>query len=103
MGVIGIATYLAQLLRVFQPLRQSTYMPSGDSRIDVGVAASWTVIAMTIPAFVSAPSPDPGLNWGLIVGIALGLRSQGPFADRHIVEHGDPPVDAVNATNKSPR
>lgn len=93
MGVIGIATYLAQLLRVFQPLRQSTFVPSNDPRIDVGVAASWTVIAMTIPAFVSAPSPDPGLNWGLIVGIALGLRSPRSFAR----------ADTVPITSDDPR
>lgn len=86
MGVIGVATYFAQLLRVFQPLRQSTYLPSGDPRIDVGVAASWTVVAMTIPAFVSAPSADPGLNWGLIVGIALGLRSRRPLAGRVVAD-----------------
>ena len=87
MGVIGVATYLAQLLRVFQPLRQSTYVPTGNPRIDVGVAASWTVIAMTIPAFVGAPSPDPGLNWGLIVGIALGLRAPRRFTDHSVADH----------------
>jgi hypothetical protein len=75
MGVIGVATYAAQMLRVLQPLRQSTYVRTLDARIDVGVAASWTVIAMSIPSFVSAPSPDPGLNWGVMVGIALGLRT----------------------------
>jgi hypothetical protein len=74
MGLIGVATYAAQMLRVIQPFRQSTYVTTGNSRIDVGVAAAWTVIAMSIPSFVSAPSPDPGLNWGLLVGIALGLR-----------------------------
>lgn len=78
MGIIGVATYGAQILRVLQPLRQSTYVKSSNSRIDVGAAAAWTVMAMSIPAFVSAPSPDPGLNWGLMVGIALGLRSS-PF------------------------
>jgi hypothetical protein len=74
MGLIGVATYAAQMLRVIQPFRQSTYVTTGNPRIDVGVAAAWTVIAMSIPSFVSAPSPDPGLNWGLLVGIALGLR-----------------------------
>ncbi len=76
MGVIGVATYTVQLFRVIQPLRQSTYVRTGDARVDVGVAASWTAVAMVIPAFVSAPSPDPGLNWGLMAGIALGLRSE---------------------------
>lgn len=77
MGVIGIATYTAQMLRVFQPFRRSTYVESADARINVGVAAAWTVIVMSVPSFVSAPSPDPGLNWGLLAGIALGLRARG--------------------------
>jgi hypothetical protein len=75
MGVVGVATYGAQLLRVIQPLRKSTFHRTDNIRMDVGVAAAWTVIAMSLPQFVSAPSPDPGLNWGLLVGIALGLRT----------------------------
>jgi hypothetical protein len=77
MGVIGVATYTAQMLRVLQPFRRSTFVRTGDPSIDVGAAASWTVIVMSIPSFVSAPSPDPGLNWGLMVGFALGLRYVG--------------------------
>lgn len=89
MGVIGVATYAAQLLRVIQPLRQSTFSRTGNSRTDVGVAAAWTIIVMSIPAFVSAPSPDPGLNWGLLVGIALGLRAS---ARNVPAENSSPPI-----------
>ncbi|MFM9976641.1 MAG: glycoside hydrolase [Sphingomonadaceae bacterium] len=85
MGVIGVATYAAQMLRVIQPFRQSTFVRTGNTRTDVGVAAAWTVIAMSIPSFVSAPSPDPGLNWGLLVGIALGLRLGTAAVPRHAV------------------
>jgi len=76
MGVIGLLTYAAHILRVIQPLRRSTYVRSGQPRADVGTAAAWTIVAMSIPAFVAAPSPDPGLNWGLLSGIALALRKR---------------------------
>lgn len=75
MGIFGIATYALHVLRVLKPLRRSTFVTTGDARADVGAAAGWAVIAMSIPAFVAAPSPDPGLNWGLLGGIALGLRA----------------------------
>jgi hypothetical protein len=74
MGVIGLSAFAAQLIRVFKPLRRSTYVPSADSRIAVGVAASWTAVVMLLPASFSAASPDPGLLWGAICGIALALR-----------------------------
>jgi hypothetical protein len=76
MGVIGVATYTVHMLRVLKPTNKSTSVCTGHARVDVGVAAAWTVIAMSIPAFVAAPSPDPGLNWGLLGGIALGLRAR---------------------------
>ncbi len=75
MGIVGVATYVMHTLRVLKPLRRSTFVATGDARTDVGAAAGWAVIAMSIPAFVAAPSPDPGLNWGLLGGIALGLRA----------------------------
>ena len=33
-----------------------------------------TVVRSLVPASVSAPSPDPGLDWGLLAGLSLGLR-----------------------------
>ncbi len=75
MGIVGVVTYSLHVLNVLKPLRRSTYVRTGDARMDVGAAAGWAVIAMSIPAFVAAPSPDPGLNWGLLGGIALGLRA----------------------------
>lgn len=83
MGVIGIAAYATQMLRILQPFRQSTFTRTGNLRVDVGVSAAWAAIALALPAFVASPSPDPGLNWSIMGGIALGLRkplSNGRFA-----------------------
>lgn len=73
-GVIGSFAFVAQLVRVFMPLRRSTYASWGETRISVGAAASWTAIIMLLPASFSAASPDPGLLWGVICGAGLALR-----------------------------
>jgi len=73
-GVIGAAAFLFHFARVFRPFEAATWRATGEPMIDVAKAASWTALVMMIPAAVSAPSPDPGLLWGLIAGSALGLR-----------------------------
>jgi hypothetical protein len=73
-GVIGVTAFLAHLMAVFKPLRASTYLTSRDERQAAGSAASWTVLSLMIPAFVSAPSPDPGLTFAVLGGLALGWR-----------------------------
>ena len=73
-GVIGVAAFLAHLMAVFKPLRASTYLTSADERQAAGSAASWTVLSLMIPASVSAASPDPGLTFAILGGLALGWR-----------------------------
>jgi len=73
-GIIGSIAFLAMLWRVFMPLRGSTWGQVTDPRVATGAAASWTAIVSLAPASVAAPSPDPGLLWGMMAGIALGLR-----------------------------
>jgi hypothetical protein len=77
-GLIGFCAFAAHLLAVFMPLRRSTWGRIDDPRAAVGAAASWTALMALIPAAVSAPSPDPGLLWGLMAGMALGLRGLAP-------------------------
>ncbi len=75
MGVIGILSFAAHLLRAFKPLRQSTWFAAvDDERTAIGAAAGWTAALMLMPAAISSPSPDPGVVWAIFAGIALGLR-----------------------------
>ena len=73
-GVIGLASLLLYLRRVFRPFGGVTWRRTGIVELDVSSAAAWTVVMVLVPASVSAPSPDPGLVWGLLAGTALGLR-----------------------------
>jgi len=77
-GIIGTVAFVGHLTRVLQPLRHSTYLSTGDARIDTGAAAAWTATVMLIPLSVSAASPDPGLTWGMMCGMALALRAPRP-------------------------
>ena len=74
-GVIGIVALVCYVAKVFRPFAATTYTATGDIDRDTATAAAWTVLMVLVPAAVSAPSPDPGLLWGLFAGIALGLRS----------------------------
>jgi hypothetical protein len=73
-GVFGIVTYLLHVLRVAQPLRRSTHSQIADKRLAAGVAAGWTVVGIIIPASIGSASPDPGLNFAILSGLALGWR-----------------------------
>ncbi|RVT90183.1 hypothetical protein [Sphingomonas crocodyli] len=74
MGVIGIAAYLLYVIKVFRPLRSSTYSKTRDHLEAVGVACAWTTTCYIIPGLAGAPSPDPGPLFSLFAGAALGLR-----------------------------
>jgi len=79
MGVIGIVTLVCHIINVFKPLRASTYSNPKDERLATGAAASWTLVSMLIPASISAASPDPGVTFAVMAGLALEwrrLRSQ---------------------------
>jgi hypothetical protein len=76
-GVIGTVAFVLHMIRVFRPLRRSTYANQPDRRAAVGAAASWTAAVMLIPASFSAASPDPGLLWGIFCGLALAFRAPG--------------------------
>jgi len=73
-GIVGIASLLLYLRRVFRLTSQTTWRRTGVAELDVAAAASWAVLISLVPASVAAPSPDPGLVWGLLAGLSLGLR-----------------------------
>lgn len=77
MGVVGLMAFGAHLLRVFKPLRASTYMGVTGDEAAVGSAASWTALLMLTAAAVASPTPDPGLLWAMFGGLALALRREG--------------------------
>jgi hypothetical protein len=73
-GVIGSLAFVAHLVRVFMPLKRSTWIVPPAPEAAVGAAASWTAVVMLIPATFSAANSDPGLLWGMFGGMALALR-----------------------------
>lgn len=75
MGVVGIVTFLIYLAQVFMPLRRSSWNCINDVDTAVGAAASWAALLMLAPLSLTAPSPDPGILWGLFCGLARALRT----------------------------
>ena len=74
-GVIGIVSFIAHLVRSVQPFR-SEFLDLQPTDFDRGVggAASTTALLMLTSAMIAAPSPDPGVMWAVMCGIALALR-----------------------------
>jgi hypothetical protein len=86
-GVIGLALFLTYLYRVLRPLASSTYTPVEDEDASVGVAAAWAAILCIVPLGIAASSPDPGLDFGLLAGAALALRTRAGSTSRNIPVH----------------
>jgi hypothetical protein len=88
MGVIGILTFAVYVWTVLQPLRHSTWARSEDAALSIGGAAACTTLMILVPSSIAAPSPDPGTNFAIFAGAALGLRpswrgSRRPTSDSH--------------------
>lgn len=76
-GVIGTLAFAIYLWRVLDPLRFSTWSDSPSPELSIGGAAAIAAIVGLVPAFVSAPSADPGMAFGVFAGCALALRRRG--------------------------
>lgn len=81
-GVFGMGLFLVYLAKVFKPAHRSTYVFGADPRVSTGIAASWAALLSLIPYGVSAPSCDPGADFGVLAGAALALRAAPMLARR---------------------
>lgn len=73
-GVIALLAMTFYLSGVFRPFRAETWRATGLIDRDVATACAWGALMALVPAAASAPSPDPGILWGLLAGTALGLN-----------------------------
>jgi hypothetical protein len=78
-GIFGSTVLIVHLLRALKPLRISTYSGlrgPGDfgERTMIGASAAWAAIGVLIPASISAPTCDPGLDFAIFTSVALTLR-----------------------------
>ncbi|MBV9511000.1 MAG: hypothetical protein JO303_12045, partial [Caulobacteraceae bacterium] len=63
-GVIGTSAFLGHVLAIFRPLDARTYRWAS-SEDPVGVSAAWAACAGLLPAMVSAPTPDPDIQFAI--------------------------------------
>jgi hypothetical protein len=75
MGVVGVVTFAAHLMKSVRPFgREFLGLRSASSDRAVGSAAGTTALLMLAPMVVGSPSPDPGILWGVMCGVAIALR-----------------------------
>ncbi len=75
MGVIGLAAFVGYILAALKPLRASTYDRNAPGDQAMGAACGWAAVISLIPALVAAPSPDPGLLFAVLAGLAITFRA----------------------------
>jgi len=79
-GVVGALAFAAHIAQILKLNRASTWplaQTGGGAREEpIGVAAAWAAVAGLFPAMVSLPTPDPGVLFAILGGLALGWRHQ---------------------------
>ncbi len=75
-GLIGAVTLAFHALSAFSPLRQSTWTPVPDKALATAAACSWAMLIGLAMASIAAPTCDPGTDFAMMAGAALGLRRQ---------------------------
>ncbi|WP_230279919.1 glycoside hydrolase [Croceicoccus sp. Ery15] len=90
-GVIGVVSFVAYLLAVFEPRRGSSWGASGSLAARLGGAAATAAVVSQIPSLVAAPSPVPTGEFAILAGAALALRRVKP---RNMQQGGDGEADA---------
>lgn len=73
MGVIGAITFVWCCVDLFRS-RPGSPGPVGRTRKAVGDAAAWAAVGGLIPVLVNGASPDPGMEFAALAGLALAFR-----------------------------
>jgi len=95
-GIFGSTVLILHILKALKPLRISTYCGLRHGNFGqetmIGAAAAWAAIGVLIPASISAPTCDPGLDFAIFASVALALRSRRvavPVVTPQAVRHHD--------------
>jgi len=75
-GVVGALAFLAHLRALLDPFAARTYSVRQSPEEAVPSAIAWALVIGLVPALFGAPGPDPGLVFGVMSGISLGLRKR---------------------------
>jgi len=80
MGVFGLATLGLFLARILPIQKLSSYQLDCDRTAAVGIAAAWAALVGLAPGMVSATSPDPGVMFAFMAGLAMAWAPRGRYA-----------------------
>ena len=73
LGVIGVVTFTAYCLSLLRFVRVVPTNADERLRLDIAAAAAWAALAGLVPALVTQPSPDPGMEFAALAGLSLAL------------------------------
>tara|TARA_R110000772_G_scaffold156977_1_gene268222 strand:+ start:889 stop:2388 length:1500 start_codon:yes stop_codon:yes gene_type:complete len=75
MGIIGVICFAGYLLKLFRTIQICGNVQGSGSVVPaLASAAGWSAIAGLIPALFTQASPDPGMQFSILAGIAIALK-----------------------------
>ena len=74
MGVIGTVMFTWSCASLFRSPYMSMTTPGAATRKAVAESAAWAAVAGLLPAMINQASPDPGMEYAALAGLALALR-----------------------------
>lgn len=81
-GVIGLISFFGYVIAVLKPISRQSHNTQGGGLESVGAAFAWAAVIGLLPALVSGASPDPGLEFAILCGVALAFSAAGKVAQR---------------------
>jgi hypothetical protein len=70
LGALGLLALFGSVWGALKPLLPQTHAVDAEKSERIKAAFGWAAALMLVPSLFSAPSPDPGLLFGLFAGIA---------------------------------
>lgn len=74
MGVIGTVMFAWSCASLFRSPYMPATIPGAATRKAVAESAAWAAVAGLLPAMINQASPDPGMEYAALAGLALALR-----------------------------
>lgn len=98
-GVVGLVSFATALWMMHKPFRASTYRSLNSTfEQSLGAACGWAALVGLIPQLFGGSSPDPGLMFGMLSGLALGWRADTQQTPRRVIVQTLRPVRSAPGT-----
>jgi hypothetical protein len=88
-GILGLLALFGSVWRVLNPLQDQTHNVLTPDKADrISAAFGWAAVVGLIPQMLGAPTPDPGIMFGIFSGVAVSRLIVQTNLQRAAVQRG---------------